>query len=186
VTSQIISLLTAAANKYGVPPELAIAVAQQESGGNPAVVSSAGAVGVMQLMPATAAQLGVTDPTDPTQNIDGGVRYLSQMLSEFNGDPQLALAAYNWGPGNVSKNGYANWPPETTNYVSSIWSQVSSLLTPAATPALTSDSSDAEAVDDSGDDYSSISDSGLTSDNSLVLLVAGGGIIFYALSRLMG
>lgn len=177
MTSQIISLLTSAANKYGVPPELAIAVAQQESGGNPKAVSPAGAIGVMQLMPATAASLGVTDPTDPTQNINGGVLYLSQLLAQFNGDPQLALAAYNWGPGNVSKNGYSNWPAETQNYVSSIWSQVSDLFTAAAAPA-TADIS----VDDSGDDVMTL-DSGGISQGEMLAIVAGGGLIFWALMQ---
>lgn len=131
MTSDIISMLTAAANKYGVSPDLAIAVAQQESGGNPNAISPAGAQGVMQLMPGTAADLGVTDPFDPAQNIDGGVRYLSQMLSKFGGDTQLALAAYNWGPGNVSANGYSNWPAETMNYVESIMSAIGQAFTGA-------------------------------------------------------
>lgn len=124
MTQDIIDLLTASANQYGVDPNLAIAVAQQESGGDPNAVSPAGAQGVMQLMPATAVSLGVSDPFDAEQNIDGGVRYLSQLLSQFGGNQQLALAAYNWGPGNVSKNGFNNWPAETVNYVSSILSAI--------------------------------------------------------------
>jgi soluble lytic murein transglycosylase-like protein len=120
---QIISLLTQAANQYGLPPALVIAQAQQESGGNPNAVSPAGAQGVMQLMPATAAQLGVTNPFDAAQNIDAGVRYLSQLLTQFGGNIDLALAAYNWGPGNVSKNGFDNWPQETQDYVNSIMMQ---------------------------------------------------------------
>src|SRR5579864_3588444 len=90
------------ANYQGVPPSIALSVATVESGiqqwtanGN-LVVSSAGAIGVMQLMPATADQLGV-DPTDPLQNIQGGISYLAQMYQQF-GDWSLALAAYNWGP----------------------------------------------------------------------------------------
>jgi len=129
VTSEILSLLTDSANQYGVSPELAIAVAQQESGGNPNAVSPAGAQGVMQLMPSTAASLGVSNPFDPAQNIDAGVRYLAQLLSQFGGDTQLALAAYNWGPTKVSANGYANWPTETLNYVSSILASVGGALT---------------------------------------------------------
>lgn len=122
----------AAAAKYGVDPSLALAVAQQESGLNPNARSSAGAIGVMQLMPATAAQLGV-DPNDPAQNIDGGVRYLSQLLSQFGGDTSLALAAYNAGPGAVQK--YGGVPPyaETQNYVSSILAKLG--LTFSANPS---------------------------------------------------
>ena len=113
----IISLLTQAAKQYDLPPALVIAQAQQESGGNPNAVSPAGAEGVMQLMPATAAQLGVTNPFDAAQNIDAGVRYLSELLTQFEGNFALALAAYNWGPGNVTKNGFDNWPPHTEHYV---------------------------------------------------------------------
>ena len=107
------------ANKYGVDPSLALAVMQAESSGNPNAQSSAGAIGLFQLMPSTAQWLGV-DPNDPIQNIEGGVKYLSQLLDQFNGDTTLALAAYNAGPGNVTK--YGGVPPfvETQNYVSKI------------------------------------------------------------------
>ncbi len=113
------SQVSAAANRYGVPEWLALAVAKTESAFNPSARSSAGAIGVMQLMPGTAADLGV-NPNDTGQNIDGGVRYLSQLLAKFNGDTSLALAAYNAGPGAVSK--YGGVPPyaETQNYVSKI------------------------------------------------------------------
>ena len=120
------SAIIAAAQAAGVDPNLALAVAQQESGGNQNAVSSAGAIGIFQLLPATAAGLGV-DPTDAQQNIEGGVEFLAQMLNEFGGDVSKALGAYNWGPGNVSnaiaKYG-SSWlsyaPSETQNYVSSI------------------------------------------------------------------
>src|SRR5271167_4274777 len=121
MTADVLALLNAAAAEYNVSPSLVIAVANQESGGNQfdssgkVLTSSAGAMGVMQLMPATAAGLGV-DPTNTAQNVDGGVRYLAQLLQQFGGNQALALAAYNWGPGNVSQNGTANWPTETTNY----------------------------------------------------------------------
>lgn len=102
----------------GVDPDLFARLVQQESGWDATAGSSKGAYGLSQLMPATAAELGV-DPTDPVQNLRGGARYLRQQLDRF-GDPVLALAAYNAGPGNVSK--YGGVPPfeETQNYVSSI------------------------------------------------------------------
>lgn len=111
--------IVATATSYGIDPNLALAVANQESGYNQNAVSGAGAIGVFQLMPATAAGLGV-DPTSLTGNIEGGVKYLSQLLNKYNGDTSLALAAYNAGPGNVAK--YGGIPPftETQNYVSSI------------------------------------------------------------------
>jgi hypothetical protein len=90
---------------------------QVESGGDPKIVSHAGAMGLMQLMPGTADGLGVTDPFDPQQNIMGGARYIKTMIDRYGGDLNTALAAYNWGPGNVDKKGLANMPTETRNYV---------------------------------------------------------------------
>lgn len=140
-SGQVPALIVAAAQKYGVPPSLALEVGVQESGLNPAAVSPAGAIGVMQLMPGTAAGLGV-DPNDTAQNIDGGVRYLAQLLSQFGGNQATALAAYNWGSGNVSRaiaTGNPDWlssaPAETQNYVASILSSVGTNYTATVTPA---------------------------------------------------
>jgi soluble lytic murein transglycosylase-like protein len=116
------SKVLAAAEKYGVDPRLALHVLNKETGGhkNPATaVSPAGAMGVMQLMPATAKHLGVTDPFNPDENINGGVKYLAQLSKMFN-DPKLVAAAYNAGPGNVQK--YGGVPPfrETQGYVTGL------------------------------------------------------------------
>lgn len=113
------SLITNAAKKYQVDPKLVSAVAEVESGGRQEATSAAGAVGVMQLMPDTAASLGV-NPYDKRENIEGGAKYLKEMLDLFGGDVKKAVAAYNAGPAAV-KN-YGGVPPykETQNYVNKV------------------------------------------------------------------
>ncbi|MCF8568066.1 lytic transglycosylase domain-containing protein [Alicyclobacillus tolerans] len=115
--SRFSAAIQQASQQFGVPENLIRGVIQQESAMNPTAVSSTGAVGLMQLMPATASQLGVTNPLDPVQNIMGGTKYLAGLLRTFNGDPTLALAAYNAGPAAVEKyNGVPPYP-ETQHYV---------------------------------------------------------------------
>lgn len=108
-----------AARRHGIPEDLFLRLVQQESGWNPRAVSHKGAIGLAQLMPATAQRLRV-NPADPAENLDGGARYLAEQYRKF-GTWQLALAAYNAGPGAVLK--YGGVPPyrETMNYVKVIW-----------------------------------------------------------------
>lgn len=109
--------INAAGRQHGVDPRLISAIARRESAWNPRAVSRVGASGLMQLMPATAKFLGVSDVFDPAQNIQGGTRYLRTLLDTFDGDLDLTLAAYNAGPGAVAK--YNGVPPyrETRDYV---------------------------------------------------------------------
>jgi cell wall-associated NlpC family hydrolase len=116
------SVIDAASARTGVPASLISAVAQQESGFNAGAVSKAGAEGIMQLMPATAKGLGVTDPLNATQSINGGADYLASLLQRFGGNTTLAVAAYNAGPGAVLKYGGVPPYPETQHYVRNVLS----------------------------------------------------------------
>jgi soluble lytic murein transglycosylase-like protein len=117
---QVQALISKVAIEQGIDERLLKAVVQAESDFNPDEVSHTGAMGLMQLMPDTARELGVVDPFNPYQNLTGGSKYLKQMLTRFNGDTSLALAAYNAGPGAVKRAGGIPNIAETKNYVSKI------------------------------------------------------------------
>lgn len=114
------ALIDEAAETYGLDPDLIRAVMRTESAFNALVVSPVGALGLMQLMPALAEEMGVTDPFDPRQNVMAGAKYLKQLMDAHHGNVALTLASYNAGPGNVAK--YKNIPPfpETRRYVKRI------------------------------------------------------------------
>ena len=121
-SGELDSIFEEAANSYGVSSIILKSIAKAESGFNPSAVSNAGAVGIMQLMPSTAAALGVSNSYDARENIMGGAKYISQLLSNYQGNISLALAAYNAGSANVDK--YGGIPPftETQNYVKKVLS----------------------------------------------------------------
>ncbi len=142
------SIFQKASETYGVSVNLLKAIAKAESGFNQYATSKSGAMGIMQLMPSTAAGLGVSDAYDAEQNIMGGANLISQLLTKYNGDVSLALAAYNAGSGNVDK--YGGIPPftETQNYVSKILGYLGgdvSVSVPASTSASTTSSISEEA-----------------------------------------
>ena len=110
---------TAEKQGYGQYADLLVKQAKQESGFNPYAVSPKGAAGVFQHMPATAQELGI-NPYDPAQSIEGGVKYMGQLLNRYQGDPTKALAAYNWGMGNLDRQGLGAAPAETQTYLKNI------------------------------------------------------------------
>lgn len=123
------------AQAQGLRPDLVRAVVQVESGYDPRALSPKGAMGLMQLMPRTAANLGITRPFDPGENIKGGTRYLRQLLDQFGDNEELALAAYNAGPGAVNR--YGNTVPpyrETRDYVRKVKTRTN--VTTASSPAV--------------------------------------------------
>lgn len=124
---ELLSLIQSAAQRQNLDPVLFESLVHAESNFDPGATSPKGAIGLTQLMPATARSLGVTDPYDPGQNLEGGAKYLAAMLRQFNGDERLALAAYNAGPGAVLRHNGV--PPfnETERYVSRIMARVASL-----------------------------------------------------------
>jgi len=126
------ALIDQVAQTEGVDPAILRKMVEHESGFNPKAVSPKGAQGLLQLMPGTAREMGVVDPFDPVQNLTGGAKYYKKMLDAQGGDIHRALAAYNWGPGNLSKGG--EWPQETKDYVAKIGGPVSSPKPTATTP----------------------------------------------------
>ncbi|MEX2301740.1 MAG: lytic transglycosylase domain-containing protein [Bryobacterales bacterium] len=133
---QISNYLESVAERESLDPDLLHVVIAQESSFFPCAVSHKGAMGMMQLMPATAADLGVTNPFDAKENIDGGARYLGYLLQRFGGDLKLALAAYNAGPTRVDN--YRGVPPfpETVDYVSRIMGRLPAMPKPVPLPTI--------------------------------------------------
>jgi soluble lytic murein transglycosylase-like protein len=129
--------ITSAAQRHGVDPALLAALIKQESGFDPNARSPAGAQGLTQLMPGTAAGLGVTNPLDPAQAIEGGAKYLAEQLKAFGGDEARALAAYNAGPGAVQRFGGVPPYAETQNYVRRVQSFAAAFRAGTSTPSTT-------------------------------------------------
>lgn len=151
------SIFEKASEQYDIPANLLKAVAKAESNFKPDVVSSAGAVGVMQLMPKTAASLGVNDPFDAEQNIMGGAKYLSGLINRYDGNTTLALAAYNAGSGNVAK--YGGVPPfkETQNYIEKVMSYAKESIDTSAFSTSKSTSKNFNKITDDISNFSTFS-----------------------------
>ena len=119
--SELKNLVEKTASQHQVDPQLVQAIIQVESEYNPRAVSRKGAMGLMQLLPSTAARLGINNPFDPKQNIEGGVTHLKYLLDHFGGDLVLSLAAYNSGVHSVERYGGIPSIPETKDYVRKVW-----------------------------------------------------------------
>jgi soluble lytic murein transglycosylase-like protein len=117
-------MISEASQKNALTPDLLRAVIQRESAGRPCAVSSAGAMGLMQIMPQTAQYLGLMEPFDPAQNLAAGSRYLRELLDRYGGDLAKALAAYNAGPRKVDESGGVPPIRETQDYVRGITGQL--------------------------------------------------------------
>lgn len=124
---QMKQMVDAASERFGVPRELVIAVSRAESAFRSDVSSPAGATGLMQLMPATAKGLGVTDARDPWQNLAGGTKYLRQLMDRFDGDLTKVVAGYNAGPNAVAKHGGVPPYAETRTYVARVFDYAAEL-----------------------------------------------------------
>jgi hypothetical protein len=166
------SVVTQAAQNAGIPASLALAVMQAESSGNPNAVSSAGAVGLFQLMPSSFPGVNINDPTT---NIDTGVGYLAQLLNQYDGNVALALAAYNAGPGNVAQ--YGGIPPfsETQSYVASILSTLG--LTQDSTVGDLTTNATSSAEDAVSSAVQSVSDAITGVDPTTLAVVGGIGLV---------
>ena len=127
-------LIAQVAQAHGLPASLLTALVRQESGFNPGARSPVGAMGLTQLMPGTAAALGVTDPWDPVENLNGGATYLAGLLQAYGGNVALALAAYNAGPGAVSQWGGIPPYPETQAYVRNVMAMAGLSPPPGPSP----------------------------------------------------
>lgn len=122
--ARVNEIISTAAAKNSLAPELLRAVMKQESGFKPCAVSVKGAQGLMQLMPGTARELGVSHVFDPTENVRGGAAYLRQLLDRYQGDLRLALIGYNAGPGRADQSAEAPIPFETENYVANVFADL--------------------------------------------------------------
>ena len=132
--AEIDSLVTKAAQQQGLDEAVLRSVIRQESGFRPCAVSSKGAMGLMQLMPATAGDLGVRNPFDPEDNVEAGARFLKTLLQRYGGDLSLALGAYNAGPAKVDAAGGTPNIPETQDYITKIMAALPFILQGAARP----------------------------------------------------